>query len=329
MLIHLILNRISIAASILPCNNKILYIIHYDIERKCFMKIIAPVNNKGGVGKSTVSRILLEYFSQVCGLRTLALDLDPQCNLSRRFLKMEIDPVDTQGVLPPIHPDYNRDDPEDKYWDGRSSIADIFYGEPVFPYTTSIPTLEIAPGHSAKLLAAEAVRKSEVSERVHHQLKLFLELPEVKESYDVIVIDTPPSKGPLTISVVKAATHILIPSIMEPQPIEGVYGMLQLWKQEQLQRAVDNPLNLVGILPNMFRNVRLHQDLFIELQNNRAISEYVLPLSLGQRTIFSEMDAEGASHLTIFELPDTNKAKLEALAMCEHVAKKVLYHGKA
>lgn len=293
------------------------------------MKIIAPVNNKGGVGKSTVTRLLLEYFSIVLGLKTLALDLDPQCNLSRRFLKMEIDPVDTQGVLPPIHADYDANDPDNHHWQGRSSIADIFYGEPVFPYPTQIPTLEIAPGHSSKLLAAEAVRKSEVSEKVHQQLKLFLELPEVKEAYDVIIIDTPPSKGPLTISVVKAATHILIPSIMEPQPIEGVFGMLQLWKQEQLQRSSHNPLNLIGILPNMFRNVRLHQDLLLELQNNTAIAEYVLPWSLGQRTIFSEMDAEGASHSTVFELPDSNKAKIEALLTCEFVANKVLYHGKA
>lgn len=293
------------------------------------MIIIAPVNNKGGVGKSTVSRLLLEYFSIICGYRTLALDLDPQCNLSRRFLKMEIDPVDTQGVLPPIHPDFNQDDPEEDDWNGRSSIADIFYGEPVFPYSTYIPTLDIAPGHSAKLLAAEAVRKSEVSDKVHHQLKLFLELPEVKAAYDIIIIDTPPSKGPLTISVVKAATHILIPSIMEPQPIEGVFGMLQLWKQEQLQRSHHNPLHLVGILPNMFRNVRLHHDLLLELQRNQAISEFVLPHYLGQRTIFSEMDAEGASHSSIFELPDSNKAKIEALAACQHVAKKVLDHDKA
>ncbi len=293
------------------------------------MNIVAPVNNKGGVGKSTVCRLLLEYFSLVCGLKTLALDFDPQCNLSRRFLEMDNDPIDTQGVLPPIHPDYDPTNPDDQRWGGRSSIADIFYGEPVFPYATHIPTLEIAPGHSAKLLAAEAVHKSEVSEKVHQQLKLFLDLAEVKEAYEIIVIDTPPSKGPLTVSVIKAATHILIPSIMEPQPIEGVYGMLQLWKQEQLQRSFQYPLTLIGILPNMFRPVRLHQDLLLELQQNRAISEYVLPLCLGQRTVFSEMDAEGASHKTIFELPDSNKAKLEALAACEYIARKVLYHGKA
>jgi len=237
---------------------------------------------------------------------------------------MEIDPVDTQGVLPPLHPDFDPNDSASEAWDGRSSIADIFYGDPVYPYATHIPTLEIAPGHSAKLLTAEAVRKSEVSEKVHQQLKLFLDLPDVKQAYDIIVIDTPPSKGPLTISVVKAATHILIPSIMEPQPIEGVFGMLQLWKQEQLQRSAHNPLQLIGILPNMFRQVRLHQDLLKELENNNTISEYVLPHSLGQRTIFSEMDAEGASHSSVFSLPDTNKAKLEALAVCQLLAEKVL-----
>jgi chromosome partitioning protein len=293
------------------------------------LKIIAPVNNKGGVGKSTVCRLLLEYFALVLGHRTLAVDLDAQCNLSRRFVKMEIDPVDTQGVLPPIHSDYDPSNLEDIHWDGRSSIADIFYGEPVLPYPTHIPSLEITPGHSTKLLAAEAVRKSEISEKVHLQLKTFLELPEVKEAYDVIVIDTPPSKGPLTISVIKAATHILIPSVLEPQPIEGVFGMLQLWKQEQIQRFPHNPLNLIGILPNMFRNVRLHQDLLADLKRNRAICDYILPLSLGQRTIFSEMDAEGASHQSIFELPDHNKAKLEALAACEYIARRIFNDEEA
>ena len=43
-------------------------------------------------------------------------------------------------------------------WDGRSSIAGIFFGEMVFPYSTYIKTLEIAPSHSSKLLLAEAVR---------------------------------------------------------------------------------------------------------------------------------------------------------------------------
>ena len=56
----------------------------------------------------------------------------------------------------------------------------------------------------------------------------------MRAAYDAVVIDTAPSKGPLTISVIKAATHIVIPSVMEEQPVQGIYGMLQLWMQESL-----------------------------------------------------------------------------------------------
>ena len=65
-------------------------------------------------------------------------------------------------------------------------------------------------------------------QKVYDQLSKFLALDDVKNSYDKIIIDTPPSKGPVTISVVRAATDLLIPSIMEPQPIEGIYGMIHL-----------------------------------------------------------------------------------------------------
>ena len=66
------------------------------------MKIIAVVNNKGGVGKTTTSRILAEYFSIVKNERVLALDMDPQANFSNRYLKMEIDPYQQEGRIPPI-----------------------------------------------------------------------------------------------------------------------------------------------------------------------------------------------------------------------------------
>ena len=294
------------------------------LVRILHMKIIAAVNNKGGVGKSTVNRILAEYFSSILKLRTLAIDLDPQCNFSRRFIKMEIDSVDPEGVLPPKHPDYDVNDPDFKDWDGRSSIADIFYGQLIYPYPTKIANLDMAPGHSLKLKEIELVRKSELVERVYKHLKFFLNLPDVKSAYDVVIIDTAPSKGPLTICSIRAATHMLIPSPMEPQPIEGVFGMLQLWKQESLRRDAVDPIELLGILPNMFRsNVRLHSDLLQQLRNTKGVSEYMLPMKLGQRTVFAEVDAEGANPAAVFELPDSHAAKQEALAMCKYVSDKI------
>ncbi len=287
------------------------------------MKIIAPVNNKGGVGKTKVTTLLAEYISRFLNKRVLAIDFDPQCNFSQRYLKMDIDPSAPEGVMPPIHPDYDPDSPDDADWDGRSSIADIFFGEGVIPYPTSITGLDIAPGRAERLLAAEAVRRNEVADKIHKQLDLFLRCEEVQKEYDVVVIDTAPSKGPLTVSVIKAATHVLIPSIMETQPIQGIYGMLQLWMQESLHREKDRPLELLGILPNMFKQTTLHRDMYQSLQENEGIGKYVMPVKLGQRIVFAEVDSEDASPKTVFDLPESHPAKREVMEVCDYITKRV------
>lgn len=282
------------------------------------MEIIAVVNNKGGVGKTTTSRILAEYFSIVKNERVLALDMDPQANFSNRYLKMEIDPYQQEGRIPPLHSNYDSNSPEDKDWDGRSSIAGIFFGEMVFPYTTYINTLEIAPSHSSKLLLAEAVTREEVVQKVYDQLSKFLNLDDVKSSYDKIIIDTPPSKGPVTISVVRAATSLLIPSIMEPQPIEGIYGMIHLWKSETLRRPENRPLNLIGVLPNSYdRRGIIHKDHYDSLKNE--MPDYVLESKIGRRLIYAEADAEGAAPPSIFMYPDKNVARQEVLTACQEI----------
>ncbi|OGT45706.1 MAG: hypothetical protein A3E83_04535 [Gammaproteobacteria bacterium RIFCSPHIGHO2_12_FULL_41_20] len=291
------------------------------------MKVIAFLNNKGGVGKTTCSRLMAEYLSKVKRIPTLGIDFDPQCNFSHQYLSMEIDPAAPEGLMPPLHPDYNPHDPDDADWDGRSSIAEIFYGQGVIPYPTYVENLDFAPGHAERLLAAEAVRKSEVVDKVHRQLTGFLSSPDVCEAYQAVVIDTAPSKGPLTVSVMKAATHIVIPSVMEEQPVQGIYGMLQLWMQESLTREKSNPLTLIGILPNMFKQTRLHKDILKSLQDNAAIGKYILPIKLCQRIVFAEIDAEEATPRSIFDFPDHHVARCEALEVCEHLAERILNHG--
>ncbi len=115
---------------------------------------------------------------------------------------------------------------------------------------------------------------------------------------------------------------------MEPQPIEGIYGMLQLWKQEQLRRPIDKPINLVGILPNMFNSrSSLHKGLLESLSNNHQISQYVIPGKIGRRIAFAEVDAEDAQPSSIFDLPDNNFAKQEALAFCHYLNQRMYNNG--
>ncbi|MBI4242501.1 MAG: ParA family protein [Planctomycetes bacterium] len=290
------------------------------------IKVIVSATNKGGDGKTKLSILMAEYLSSVKGLKGLGIDLDPQCNFSSRFLEMEIDSFSKHGKTSPIHPDYDPNHPDDKDWDGRSSIAGIFFGESVFPYPTHIPTFEIAPASASKLVDAEAVTKQEVAEKVHKQLKLFVNLDEVKETYDYIVIDTPPAKGPLTISAFKAATHLLIPTQMEQYSVHGIYGMLQLWKQEMYCRSQDDPIHLVGVLPNMIRNINLHKDFYDGLKQTPGIGEYILPYSLKQRAVYAEVDVESASPRTIFDYPGTHEARKESEAVCNEIYRRIFNH---
>ena len=286
------------------------------------MKIIAVVNNKGGVGKTTIARILAEYFSKIKNKRVLAIDMDSQANFSNRFIKMESDEYDREGKIPPIHPYYDANDPEDKDWDGRSSIAGIFFGDPVHPYPTSIKNLELLPAYSTKMLLAEAVTRDEVIEKVYDQLHKFLTLPELKENYDIVIIDTAPSKGPLTRSVVRAATDILIPSTMEPSPMEGTQGMMHLWKTESLRRDNSSPLNLIGIVANALdKRTSIHKDFYDDLKTR--MPKHVLDSIITRRIVYTEVDSDGATPPSIFDYADSNPAKAEIIKVCKEIESKI------
>ena len=155
------------------------------------MKIIVPCNNKGGVGKTCITAILSDYFSKVLKKRTLVIDLDPQCNISQRFLQMEIDPNNPEGHRPSVHPDY-KDSDED--WDGRSSISDIFLRPEVgvVPYPTMNENLDVMPAHASDLLAVEQCNKDEVLEKIYNRFNTFLMMPDVQAEYDYVIVDSAP-----------------------------------------------------------------------------------------------------------------------------------------
>lgn len=288
------------------------------------MKVFVPANNKGGVGKTTTSALFAEYSSLILNKRVLGIDFDPQCNFSQRYLDMEADPIAPEGWIPPLHPDYDPTSEEDADWDGRSTIANIFYGESVIPYPTYIKGFDLAPAHAHKLLTAEQVRRNEIMDKIHNRMKEFIYSPEVQESYDLVVIDTAPSKGPLTVSAIKSASHMLIPTVMEDKPIQGVFGMLQLWMQESTTREPSRKLKLIGILPSMFDSrTSLHNQLYESLLKDETISKYVLRTVIGKRVVFAETDSPSASPKSLFELPNSNQAKQEAIAACEIIAERV------
>jgi chromosome partitioning protein len=309
------------------------------------MKIFVPYSKKGGVGKTKTATTVAEFFCHPLmllllpmitkELRGLITDLDPQGNSSKLFVDMEEDSAVPDGVLPPVHPDFDENDPNHSYdnadperskWDGRSSSAQLFFETPkcgILPYPTRIKNLDIMPAYSEKLDLAQHVKRSDVVELVHNRVHEFLSGEDVRQVYDFVVIDTPPASGPLTKAAIKAATHLVVPTLMEELPLQGLFGMVQLWKQESFTRDPNRPLEFVGVLPNMVRPINIHKDMLNGLKENPTISKYVMDVSLSLRAAFSEVDASGSVVRSVFDLPDNNPAKQEAIAVCEYIAKRV------
>jgi chromosome partitioning protein len=290
------------------------------LSRGTTLKILCVSQNKGGVGKTSLVKLIAVGMA-MRGLRVLALDLDAQCNLSKRFLVMERDPSAPDGASPPTHPDYNP--AEDVEWNGISSTADIYTGRLVVPYPTDVKNLDLLPGNGPELREVELVSRAEVVERVHGTLREFLRKPEVAELYDLVVIDTPPSKGPLVLSAMRAATHVVVPTQMEPNSVEGLEGMFAMWMQESRYREADDAIDLVGILPNMVRNVALHVGVKDSLLKDRSLGPMMLPVQLGHRTAFAETDHDSARPGSVFQLPARNPARREAEEVVAKIAERM------
>lgn len=284
------------------------------------MKVLTVGQHKGGVGKSTVAR-LIGIAAARAGHQVLMIDLDGQCSLSQRFLKMERDPSAVQETFfPPVHPEYAEILKDDPKWDGTSTSADPYLGRSVYPYPTPVERVDIMPAHGRHLRQINKVDAGELYERVYRRLGEFLSDPAVAETYDLVVIDTPPSlDSALPESAVYASTHLLIPAVMEPQCVEGLQGMLSMWMKANAGRGA-NRIELVGILVNMFQSgTALHQALLDQISSDENLSSFVLPCMLGRRIAFAESDHETMRPDSVLNLPARDVARREAEKMVAHV----------
>ena len=280
--------------------------------------VLGFANQKGGVGKTTCSKMFSEYMAILKKKETLGIDIDSQTSFTARFFGINKNPI-TDYKEPPLHPHYDPNNSDG--WDGRSSIADIFFGKLPKPYPTKIEHLDIIPSDEGNLFKAENIKRQEMADKIYGQLYNFVNLPDVQDSYDIFVIDTPPAKGPLTISAFKAMTHLVIPLEIELQAIEGLTGLLQLWKQEAMSRPSDFPLNLVGILPNKVHSRRgSDKDLLDDLRKDPSYSDYIMPVQMVDRMEIPLCDLEQKS---IFHYPDKNPARQEALSVCEYIYRRI------
>lgn len=183
--------------------------------------IIAITNQKGGVGKTTTSVNLSACLANM-GKKVLLVDLDSQGNASSGI-----------GV--------NKDELEYCIYNVLIETYDI---EKIIQHTM-IERLDVAPA-TIQLAGAEV----DMVPIVSRETILKQSLQSIRDLYDFIIIDCPPSLGLLTLNALTAADSVLIPIQCEFYALEGVS---QLIKTIQIVQQTSNPsLEIEGVLLTMF-----------------------------------------------------------------------------
>lgn len=290
--------------------------------------VIVIAQRKGGSGKTTCARTISEAAAIPEGydLPTLAIDLDSQCSLSKLYLHMDTADTDDAMTQPPIHPDYDPTD-EGYDWNGRSSSADLFYkAGGAVPYAVSriegVGRLDILPGDVKKLIEVEEHDRTYLAEQVQNRLREWVNLPDVKDEYPLIVIDTAPSDHPLTRAALRAATHLVIPVTMEQQGIDGLHEMLSMWRQENSRRTERDMLQIIAIQPNLVMPGSLHTGFYQGLQNNPAFAPYLSPVVIKRRTAIAERDVRGLKPNSIFHMSSSEDARRMMLEFARFVLRR-------
>ena len=249
------------------------------------MKIFVVANQKGGVGKTTTVLNLGAAIAQQ-GKRVLLVDLDPQSNLSSGigFTKQ----FDKQSWSK------NQQAPYKNIYDvliNSIPIRSVFV-------STSTPNLFLVPSHLS-LAGAEIEMVSMMS----RETLLKKALTDVKNDFDIAIIDCPPSLGLLTINGLCAGDNLIIPIQCEYFALEGLGQLINTTK---LVKSINPSLELGGVILTMY-------DSRTRLSSNvvKDVREFFKDLSFNTIVPRNVRLSEAPSHgKTIFEYDEKSTGAL-------------------
>ena len=183
-------------------------------------KVISVANQKGGVGKTTTTVNLATLLAKK-GKKVLLIDTDPQGNATSGL-----------GVTKEL----------------ELSVYDILVGETTFDETvqeTAIKNLKVCPSNIS-LAGAEV----ELVSMMSREQRLKVKLDEVKDRYDFILIDCPPSLGLITLNAFTASDSVLIPVQCEYFALEGLGQLLNT--VNLVKKHLNKNLEIEGALLTMY-----------------------------------------------------------------------------
>ena len=249
-------------------------------------KVIAFANQKGGVAKTTTTLNLAAAFAEE-GHRVLCIDMDPQGNLT---MSQGIDP-DTLEL----------------------SMFDVLVHDVSIREVIRRREVDVACS-SIDLAGAEIA----MSMKIGRERSLDKALREIREDYDFICIDTPPSLGLLTINALTAADKVIVPVQCE---YLSMRGLIQLQNTLSMIRENLNPdVDIAGILPTMVDSRTLHAKEAIEILEEN-FGDRVFGARIRKTIRFAEAPVKGMS---VLKYDPTGTAA----DSYRQLAKEVLSNGK-
>jgi chromosome partitioning protein len=184
-------------------------------------KIIAIANQKGGVGKTTTA-INISASIAIAEHKTLIVDIDPQANSTSGL------GIDSKNIENSIY----------EVLSNEKSLRDVIL-------KTDVPNLDIIPSH-INLVGSEI----EMVGMPHREKILKEAFNNLKEDYEYIFIDCPPSLGLLTLNALTAADSVLIPVQAEYYALEGLGQLLNTINI--VKKHLNPSLDLEGVLITMY-----------------------------------------------------------------------------
>ena len=251
--------------------------------------IIAITNQKGGVGKTTTAINLAAAFASK-GLKTLLIDVDPQGNSSMSFIDVHKAEKSIYEVLV---------DPDTKIEDVIKSAKDQ-------------PNLDVVP---ARISLAKL--ESRLLGELDSHFRLKDSLASIKDRYDFVIVDTPPTLGIITVNALVASTHVLIPIQSSFFALEGTDDLLET--VDKIKVRANPELQILGALITLYdKRTLLSKDIHDQISDvfREKLFETVISKSV-------RLEESPAYQESIFSFAPRSSGAFEYYKLSEEILSRV------
>ena len=244
-------------------------------------RIIAIINQKGGVGKTTTVANLGAGLTQL-GQKVLLIDLDAQAYLT---YSLGFDPDDLQYTLSDL-------------LTGQVKLSEVLIernGLSLIPSSIALSAAEIE-------FATAVDREALLKNALQHA-----------NTFDFILIDCPPDLGLLTLNALVAANEVFVPLQAEYLSIKGLNNLMGM--VDKVKQKLNPTIEITGIIPTQYdRRLKLHNEIFASLEKH--FSDKLFKTIIRRNVALAEATSFGQP---IFEYaPHSNGAK-DYMALCQEV----------